>query len=194
MNTIPQHTRHLAERLLQRYCGRICPPSTRHVVQLGFELSVDRVILFELRPICGVPGTMRRVPLAQLRYITAHGEWRLYQSDGSSRHELARAASAHWRRYRGAKGGAVLSGSRSILQLLREIDADPAGVFWPRIDGASLRWCSSRGRCAGCDERYAEILGLEARRRAAESPLAAGQSSTYFCCGAVMPANSSASR
>jgi hypothetical protein len=47
------------------------------------------------------------------------------------------------------------------VELLREFDADPAGLFWGRIDGKSLRWCRSEGRCAPCEARYCAILGME---------------------------------
>jgi hypothetical protein len=46
--------------------------------------------------------------------------------------------------------------------LLREFDLDPIGLFWGRLDGKSLRWCSSRGRCIDCDLRYKQVLGLAA--------------------------------
>ena len=40
----------------------------------------------------------------------------------------------------------------------------PPGVTGSRgfdgRDGKSLRWCSSRGRCAGCEEQYCRVLGL----------------------------------
>jgi hypothetical protein len=58
------------------------------------------------------------------------------------------------RRYR------PLPSSRSFIELLREFDADPAGLFWGRIDGKSLRWCRSEGRCAPCEARYCGVLGL----------------------------------
>ncbi len=170
MNEIPQHTAHLVERLLRRYCERICPPTARHAVPLAFELQSDRVTLFELRKICGVQGAVQRLPLAELRYSAREGRWYLYQRVSSwlLRTMTLAERAPRWQRYRAA--GRTLTGSRNLLDLLREIDADPAGIFWPRINGASLRWCSSRGRCAGCAARYEEILGIENRRQATGSP------------------------
>ncbi|HPF26129.1 MAG TPA: DUF3024 domain-containing protein [Steroidobacteraceae bacterium] len=170
MNEIPQHTAHLVERLLRRYCERICPPTARHAVPLAFELQTDRVKLFELRRICGVPGAMQRLPLAELRYSAREGRWYLYQRTASCLSGAMTLAECtpRWQRYRAA--GSALAGSRNLLDLLREIDADPAGIFWPRINGASLRWCSSRGRCADCAARYEAILGIENRRQAKGSP------------------------
>ena len=50
--------------------------------------------------------------------------------------------------------------AEALATAFREFDADPAGVFWGRINGKSLRWCSPRGRCADCDLRYCQVLGV----------------------------------
>ena len=155
MDAIPQHSLWLVERLLAAYCQRICPPQARNAVSLRFRIESDRATIEELRRICGVPGTCRAVPLAQFRYSSTHNEWRLFHSEDAR----------HWRRY------AALPAARSFIELLRKFDRDPAGLFWARIDGKSLRWCSSRGRCAECDEKYCRALGVEPvtpARRAAE--------------------------
>ncbi|MBK6596962.1 MAG: hypothetical protein IPG25_03200 [Proteobacteria bacterium] len=176
-NTIPEHTAHLVERLLQRYCARVCPPTARHTVRLAFELQSDRVTLFELRMVCGVPGALRRVPLAELRYRARDHHWLLFERENADP-----ARQQGWRRYSGVRSGSVRSEghanrSRNFIDLLREIDTNPTGAFWPRIDGASLRWCQSSGRCTACEWRYREILGLENQQRATERPqLAAGVS------------------
>ena len=144
MHAIPQHTRHLLERLLEAYCARICPPTARNTVLIGYRIEEDRVWIDELRRICGVPGTRRSVPVARFRYRASDGCWLLDQRDEAGR----------WRRHR------ALAPTRSFLELLREVDADPDGTFWGRIDGKSLRWCSSTGRCIACDLRYGEVLGI----------------------------------
>jgi len=142
---IPLHTARLVDRLLARYCARICPPRARHPVQLGYRIEADRVTVCEIRPFCGVPGTHSLLAIAQFRFNAAHGDWRIHALDEAG----------HWR----AVGGGP---NRSFLALLRELDADEAGHFWGRVDGKSLRWCSSQGRCADCNERYCAILGLTA--------------------------------
>jgi hypothetical protein len=144
VNEIPLHTHWLIERLLSGYCSRICPPQARNTVLLGFALEADRATLNELRPICGVAGTRRPVPVAQFRYVAAESAWHLLHADEAGR----------WRRY------AALPASHSFVDLLREIDADPVGAFWGRINGKSLRWCSARGRCEDCEEKYCRVLGI----------------------------------
>lgn len=144
MQPLPEHTRVLVERLLEQYCTRLCPPSARQVVPIGFRIEGCAAYIDEHRRICGVPGTRRAIPLARFRYVTEEARWYLDHSLGDDR----------WRRY------APRPSSRHFLELLREFDADPLGRFWSQLDGKNLRWCSARGRCSGCEERYAEVLGL----------------------------------
>jgi hypothetical protein len=148
VNGIPLHTAHLVQRLFGDYCARVCPPTARQSVQLGFRLEPDRVTLHEVRAFCGVPGASHYVDVAQFRFAARPAEWRLYHLDEHRQ----------WRRY------APRRASRSPLELLRELDADPLGLFWGRVDGKSLRWCSARGRCEGCDVEYCRILGLSSHR------------------------------
>jgi len=144
VSEIPQHTRWLVTRLLDAYCARICPPTARHAVQLAYRMGTDVVVIEEWRSILGIPGTRRAVPVARLRWHAVESDWTLDYAD----------TAGQMRRY------PPLDRSRSILELLREFDADPAGYFWGRLNGHSLRWCRPEGRCAGCDLRYREILGL----------------------------------
>jgi Protein of unknown function (DUF3024) len=144
VNEIPQHSRRMIERLLDGYCARICPPGVRNSVRLSYRIDIDHVTLFELQRICGVPGTQQPVPVAEFRYRTQDGVWRLAWRDPQGL----------WRNY------AQEPRQRTFLEWLREFDRDPDGRFWTRVDGKSLRWCSSRGRCDGCEEKYCQVLGL----------------------------------
>jgi len=152
--SLPPHTRHLVERLLTRYCGRICPPSFERQIRLGFRIEGRHVIVHELKPIFGIPGTLRLVDVARFSYLPRDGSWRF----ACNRDEPAR-----WRAYPG-------SGARAFVHLLTELDADPLGVFWGRVNGASLRWCSARGRCAACEAAYRAVL--DGRCGAAQRTLA----------------------
>lgn len=155
MNKLPQHSQALVTRLLDAYCARICPPLVRNTVLIGYRIEGDQVVIHELRRILGVAGTREPVPVARVRYRSSSGDWLLdYFEDGV------------WQRYR------PLLRSQSFLELLREFDLDPTGLFWGRLDGKSLRWCSSRGRCIDCDLRYQQVLGLAA-------PLAAAATSIF---------------
>jgi hypothetical protein len=147
VSTLPDHTRHLVERMLAAYCQRICPPEFREQVVLGYRLGAHGATLHEVRRICGVPGTAKLVDVAQLRYDARRGTWRLFHRDDADDAEPPR-----WRRY-------PAEPQRSLSAVMRELDADRLGLFWPRLNGASLRWCSARGRCADCAERYQSVLG-----------------------------------
>lgn len=144
---LPDHTRRLAERLLEAYCRGLCRPATGPRLELGYRLDEDGAQLHEQRRLCGVPGTGRPVAFARLRFAPDSGTWRLYFSG-----EYA-SAEPRWRRYPGV--GPV----RDLAALLRIIDADPGGRLFPHINGASLRWCSSKGRCADCALRTQVVLG-----------------------------------
>ncbi|MEY2624481.1 MAG: DUF3024 domain-containing protein [Gammaproteobacteria bacterium] len=148
VNTIPQHTHTLIERLLESYCERVCPPTARNTVLLGYYIAEDHAVIHELKRICGVPGTCLPSPVARFRYRCLTQDWALDYFDPSA------TKTGVWRRYR------PLSRSRSFIELLREFDLDSAGHFWGRLDGKSLRWCSAKGRCIECDIRYKQVLGL----------------------------------
>ena len=154
MNDIPQHTLLMIERLLEAYCARICPPLARNMVLIGYRIEADQVVIHELRRILGVPGTREPVPVVRFRYRPAGNDWTFDCFDSGT-----------WRRYR------PLPASRSFIDLLREFDRDPAGHFWGHLDGKSLRWCSARGRCTGCDLRYRQVLGLAAESAAPKDAL-----------------------
>ena len=140
---LPQHTRHLVERLLGRYCERLCPPAFERQVRLDFSIDGDAVILHEIKPVFGIASLFRRVDVARFRYRSRDGAWRL---------DYRPLLAARWQVY-------PCSPTRAFIALLAEVDADPKGVFWARVNGASLRWCSSRGRCAECEARYRAVLG-----------------------------------
>lgn len=142
---IPQHSRYLVERLLQAYCERICPPTARHTVLLGHTLTDSHAVIHEWRRVCGVEQLRIPVPVARFGYLAREQLW-----------QLESRPQGRWKKH------ARLHQSRSFIDLLREFDADPLGEFWGRIDGKSLRWCRSAGRCQNCEHRYAEILGLGA--------------------------------
>lgn len=153
VSEMPLHTRRLCENALTAYCARICPPAARNAVSIGFAMEQDRATLFEWRPICGVPGTRRALAVAQLRWTAQDNLWRLYRAvDGDQ-----------WRRVQD------VAATHTFIDLLRTIDADPQGHFFGHVNGKSLRWCSSRGRCADCDEKYHVVLGLRAPALAAGS-------------------------
>lgn len=143
MDALPEHTRILVERLLEQYCAQICPPTARNVVLTGYRIEGCDVFIDEHQRICGVPGTRRPLTRARFRYRAQDASWSL-------EHPLGHGG---WRRHPRHLP------SRQFVELLRAFDADPLGLFWSQLDGKNLRWCSARGRCPGCEQRYAQVLG-----------------------------------
>ena len=143
---LPLHTARLIELCLARYCERVCPPSFARQVRLAYRIEGCVATLYEVKPAwCTVSEVAHRESaVARFVYEPRDGSWRFQHHERGS----------GWRSYR------RLPRSRDFLALLREIDTDPGGIFWGRVNGASLRWCSAHGRCAGCDARYRAILGL----------------------------------
>ena len=141
---LSEHTHRLIEGHCRRYCAPVCPPSVVNQVRLGFRMSGDDVWIHELRPLFRTLGmyAVREVALACLRFAPVSRDWSLHH-----------CVDGHLRPY------APLPRARNFLRLLREFDRDPHGVFWPHLNGASLRWCSAGGRCRQCELRYARVLG-----------------------------------
>jgi hypothetical protein len=150
--TMPDHTRRLAMQLLRRYCEEICRPPDARAVALGCRIDADTAVIHEKRRICGVEGSIREVPVARFQYDTRTGQWRLHHP-----HAYASDTPVRWRRYRDAQP------TRNLAELLQILDTDPMGRFFPRINGASLRFCSARGRCADCARACRALLGISAR-------------------------------
>jgi hypothetical protein len=148
---LPAHTARLVERTLTAYCSRFCPPGRRQL-RLGFSVEPAGAVIHELRDRCGVAGMPRPVPVARFRYRPDGADWRL---------DYTRDEPARWRPY-------PLGGGGSFTALLRAFDEDALGLFWGRVNGASLRWCSPRGRCADCGERQRAALGWHGPARSAE--------------------------
>lgn len=160
--SLPLHTLRLVEKRLGDYCRRVCPPSFERQVRLGFRCEDTDVTLFEVRPAWSALGQSAEmhVDVARFRH-ESRGIWHFSYVDPWRR----------WRRYR------WLPSSHNFVDLLRELDSDPHGVFWGSINGASLRWCSARGRCRFCDSIYRAILGNPPDRQTCGARCGDGESS-----------------
>lgn len=115
MSTVPELDVARARRYVDDLNGNR-PDHARDQVRFELELGPATVTIVECRPPwraeAGTDWT--RSPVAQLRYSTARGEWRLHCPDRNGRFRL----------YSPAPATPVISG------LLEEITADPTGIFW----------------------------------------------------------------
>ncbi len=101
-------------RELRAYCDRKVPPSERGRLSMGFRVSDNVVTLFERRAVPLRPGRWTEVAIAQFRHDPDSARWFLYWRDHSAR----------WRHC------AQIRPTRSLDELLEEVDRDPAGVFY----------------------------------------------------------------
>ncbi len=101
-------------RDLQAYCDRKVPPGERGRLSMGFRMSDNVVTLFERRAVPLRPGRWTEVAIAQFRHDPDSARWFLYWRDHSAR----------WRHC------AQIRPTRSLDELLEEVDRDPAGVFY----------------------------------------------------------------
>jgi hypothetical protein len=110
---LPKHVQENVEQAMTDYCARRVPEHLHDQVRVGFQIRGTSLTLFEERPQFRQPHEWVKLVVAQLRYDERTGEWSLYCADRNSRWHLYDAAPA-----------------RDIRSLLREVDADPTGIFW----------------------------------------------------------------
>ena len=111
---LPHQIREEVENLLSAYCDKRVPPEVRNKLRVGFQIRGNSVTLFEERPHFQDRTKLIEIVVAQFRYNPMSSRWILYCADRNSR----------WHEY------LEIEPSRSIEDLLREVDRDPTGIFW----------------------------------------------------------------
>ncbi len=102
------------DAVLRRFCRVRVPERERRFRGVYFTVRGTTVTLLEERPTFYDPDEWDDIKVAQFRFDPRRVRWSLYCADGSAR----------WQPYPG------LGSSESFEALLREVDADPAGIFW----------------------------------------------------------------
>jgi hypothetical protein len=110
---IPELERARAERALRRVCDKV-PAHIRDELEHDFRVVRSDIELFERRPHYLERDRKIEHVVAKFRYNARRGSWTLYWSDRNLR----------WHSYEG------LEGRRDFLELLREVEKDPTGIFW----------------------------------------------------------------
>ncbi|HAL55686.1 MAG TPA: hypothetical protein DCP63_04220 [Bacteroidetes bacterium] len=111
---LPKHVRDYVERTMTvDYCANRVSERVRDRLRVGFQTRGNSVTPFEERPQFQNPSHWIKVVIAQFRYNYANGQWSLSCADRNSR----------WHDYE-------FNAARDIRTLLREVDADPTGIFW----------------------------------------------------------------
>jgi len=105
------------QRAVELYCERRTPEELRGEIRVECRRRGNSLTIVELRPPWHPehqddPWT--DLAVAQLRFDPSTERWSLHSSDSNGR----------WHRYE------AVGGSTSVDPLLREIEADPTGIFW----------------------------------------------------------------
>lgn len=101
---------------VRRWCRGRVPPHQCHEVRVECDVTARHLTILQcrvVRPDGGAEAWIRE-PLARLRYTASLQEWTLYWRDSSQK----------FRRY------GMLPPTRHVEELLAELDADPACLFW----------------------------------------------------------------
>jgi hypothetical protein len=102
----------------RRWCQQRVPEHARSQVNVECDVAPRHLTIVECRPPWrqDTDAQWTRSPIARLRYTKATREWSLYWRDRHPRFHLYDR----------------IKPSPRIDDLLREIDRDPAGIFWDR--------------------------------------------------------------
>jgi hypothetical protein len=101
---------------VRRWCQQRVPEHARSQVTVEYDATPRHVTIVECRPPwrAETGAEWTRFPIARLRYAKATGQWSLYWRDRHLRFHLYDR----------------IAPSARIDDLLREIDRDPAAIFW----------------------------------------------------------------
>jgi hypothetical protein len=102
------------ERRLTAYCALHPPPRVRDRVRSGFEIRGSYVVLFEKFPALNRRAGWIRHGVAKFRWVATQRHWELY----------CQFRDLKWHRYEPRPTAGL------FRTLLREVDADPTGIFW----------------------------------------------------------------
>jgi hypothetical protein len=111
---LPEFVERQVRTKIGAYCEGRVPAHAQHQVRMSYDLRGSAVTLVEQRIAFQDPSQWVDIPIAQLRYDPDLQQWTLYCSDRNGR----------WHRYE------PLGPQKNLEALLREIDADPTGIFW----------------------------------------------------------------
>jgi hypothetical protein len=111
---LPDLVRRLVEVRLSKYCLDRIPPHIRSEIRLTHTIRGNSVTLIEERPFYLDRSRWTRSPVAQFRYDPETQKWNLRCRDRNGR----------WHLY------SRLAPNKNFEALLREVNADPTGIFW----------------------------------------------------------------
>jgi hypothetical protein len=108
---LPEPEQQKVDILLGELCQQRTLPDQ---VTLKLDIRGNRVVLTESRPLFIDPAVWNEIKIAQFEYSSDSGTWTLYWYDRKNRRQPYPTGR-----------------NRDTLEkLVREVDADPTGIFW----------------------------------------------------------------
>ena len=111
---LPDVQRARVEVLLGPLCEPHSDPTIAAEVQRGYRVDGSAVVLFESRPSFAKPEVWHERPVARFQFNKSRSTWQLY----------CMFRDLKWRPYE------PLRESTDLAELVREVLADPTGIFW----------------------------------------------------------------
>lgn len=105
--------KNLAEKIFSDFCDRRVPVEIRDRIYLAYVIEDHVITLFENQVHWSDPGKWSRTDIAQFRFNEKDFSWKLYCRDNDE-----------WIVYSNTEP------DRKLINLLAEVEADPARVFW----------------------------------------------------------------
>ncbi|MCJ7615760.1 MAG: DUF3024 domain-containing protein [Desulfobacterales bacterium] len=105
---------HKIKKLVGMLCQKRSPEHIRDKLRCEYRIQNQDVIIFEVRPRWNNPSEETWAPFAKLKFIRSKNHWRLFWQ----------RADMKWHKY------GPLDSSRSLEELVAEIDADTHGCFF----------------------------------------------------------------
>jgi hypothetical protein len=110
---LPPHLKNSVTAALENYCDQKIPAHVRSLLRLTFAFRSNNVTLYEERPRYNDPSQWTRLEIAQFRFNDKSKKWTLYCKFRN-----------RWLEHPDSLP------TRNFQELLKQLDADPTGLFW----------------------------------------------------------------
>jgi hypothetical protein len=111
---LPDIQRARVDTLLGPLCQPHPDPHVATQVRRGYRVERNAVVMYESRPSFLKPDIWQEHPIAKFQFNKSRGTWQLY----------CVFRNLKWRSYE------PLPESLDLAELVREVQADPTGIFW----------------------------------------------------------------